>query len=202
MLCRCQFKTSPLWQSLPDSWHQLMGSRTTDSLQYGALMRLKYVEHLTALRRKTSVTEDWWMEVFTTLRAWIILTSPPFTQSSSHPNPPDSESQENSSADDLQIYGTVLCHVIRSWFNYLNLTWNEKGFDASPRSGPRLICQTLTSNWVAVRRRLYTARESHERVSKLHFAFRKSWLGCEIELLKSKNLGSPRFPLSHNHPVV
>ena len=30
----------------------------------------------------------------------------------------------------------------------------KKRFDASPRSGPRLICQTLASIWVAVRRRL------------------------------------------------
>ena len=38
---------------------------------------------------------------------------PPLTQSSSHLTPPDSESQEKPLTDDLQFYGTILCHGFR-----------------------------------------------------------------------------------------
>ena len=156
----CQFKTIPLLQRLPESWHQLRGVELRIVYEEALNAPEEFVEHLNSTSTKASVTEDCWMEVFTKLRAWIISTSPPFTQSSSHLTPPDSESQEKPSTDDLQIHGTILCHVIRLWFDYFNLTWGEK----------EVWC--------------------------------KSWLCCVIKLLKPRNLGSLRFPLSHYHPVV
>ena len=125
------------------------------------------------------------MKVFTKSRAWIILTSPPLTQSSSRLTPPDSESQEKPSTDDLQIYGTILCHTVSLTWLYFKLTLRKR-FDANSRSAPRHFCQTFASIGVARRRLLCTPYSG-----TMEFIFNR-WLSRIIEFRSLRPLSKPR----------